>query len=86
MPPASTASTLERHHALSPSSDILSPPGRTDTSGGETEFSQHSSLSPSSASGHLFSRSPFGVSTLSSGSHLITIDLDFDQYSTPSTR
>ena len=38
MLPASTASTLERHHALSPSSDILSPPERTDTSGGETEF------------------------------------------------
>ena len=82
---ASTASNLERHHALSISSDILSPPRRTATSGGDTELFQHSSLSPSSASGHSFSRSSFRVSILTSDSHLIKLDLDFDQYSTPST-
>ena len=82
---ASTASNLERHHAQSLSSDILSPPRFTATSGIDTEFSQRSSLSSNSATGHLFSRSPSRVSTLTSDSHLINIDLDIDQYSSPPT-
>ena len=82
---ASTAANLERHHAQSVSSVILSPHRITATSGIDTEFSQSSSLSPNSASGNLFSRSPSRVSTLTSGSQLIIIDLDIDQYSTPPT-
>ena len=80
---ASTASNLEGHHAQSLSPDILSPPRITATSGIDTESSQRSSLSPNSASGHSFSRSPSRASTLTSDSHLIIIDLDIDQYSTP---
>ena len=82
---ASTASNLERHHAQSVSSDTLSPRRRTATFGIDTEYSQPSSLSPNSASEHLFSRSPSRISTLTSDSHFINIDLDFDQYSTPPT-
>ena len=55
----------------------------TATSGIETEFSQRSSLSSNSASGLLFSRTPSRVSTLTSDSQFINIDLDIDQYSFP---
>ena len=51
----------------------------------DTESSQRSSLSSNSATGVLFSRLSSRVSTLTSDSQLINIDLDFCQYSSPTT-
>ena len=81
---ASTNSSLLRHHAQSLSSESLTE--NSPTSGIDTAFSQRSSISSYTHTGHLFSRpTSQNSSTLSSDSHLLNIDLNTDQYSTPPT-
>ena len=82
---ASTNSSLLRHHAQSLSSDSLSNAENSPTSGIDTTFSQRSSISSYNHSGHLFSRPTPHNSTILSDSHLLNIDLNTDQYSTPAT-
>ena len=74
------------HHAQLFSTDTLSIPDNAPTSGIDTVFSQRSSLSSYTETGHLFSR-PISQnpSVLLSDSHLLNIDLTTDQYSTPPT-
>ena len=83
---ASTNSSLLRHHAQSLSSDSLSNAENTPTSRIDTVFSRRSSISSYNHTGHLFSRpTSQNSSILSSGNHLLNIDLTTDQYSTPHT-
>ena len=83
---ASTNSSLLRHHAQSLSSDSLSHTENDPNSGIDTVFSQRSSISSYTHTGHLFSRpTSLNPSVLSSDSHLLNIDLTTDQYSTPPT-
>ena len=67
-------------------SDSLSLPDNAPTSGIDTAFSQRSSLSSYNETGRLFSRpTSQNPSVFSSDSHLLNIDLNTDQYSTPPT-
>ena len=80
---ASTASNLVRHQAQSPSSDSTPPRIITATSGVDTEFSQRSSISPTSTTAYLFSRSPSHLSNFSTDSQFLFLPLDLN--ATPPT-
>ena len=61
-------------------------PKNMQTFGVDTAFSQYSSISTYTQTGHLFSRpTSQNPSVLSSEEHILNIDLSVDQYSTPPT-